>query len=136
MRLPASVALPLSSTANSVVDALFATKKAVVEAALSGPHTVRREYGVVVPMPMLPVERLVPSPLMPVPKIRLPMSSWLLPFVLGRAMSYPRIMLLEPVAVVEAAFIPRKIFRLPVVSTNPEFEPTRVLFEKELPETP
>ena len=37
MRVPASVALPLSSTAKSVVDALLTTEKAVVEAVVGSP---------------------------------------------------------------------------------------------------
>jgi hypothetical protein len=34
---------------------------------VSGPQMVRREYGVVVPMPMLPVETAEPEPERPVP---------------------------------------------------------------------
>ena len=48
---PQLVVNRLSRTLNSVVEALLATKKALVE-AVSGPQTV----GVEVPMPMVPVE--------------------------------------------------------------------------------
>src|ERR1700692_4021341 len=90
---------------------LLAVRQSTLESALSEvspanptvPFTENVRQGVVVPIPMLPVERLVVSPLMPVPKIRLPMSRWFEPFVEGSAMSYPMAMLLLPPTVVEAA---------------------------------
>ena len=48
-----------------MVEALLTTKKALVE-AVSGPQTVRRLYGVEVPMPMVPVETVESVPLIPV----------------------------------------------------------------------
>ena len=51
---------------------------AVVEVAVMYPPTMRPlteslAYGEEVPMPMLPLARVVPVPSSPVPKIRLPM---------------------------------------------------------------
>jgi hypothetical protein len=42
--VPESSALPPSKTAKTVVEALLTTLNARVELALSGPHTLRREY--------------------------------------------------------------------------------------------
>src|SRR5665213_2841469 len=50
---PEYVELPLSNTAKTVVEALFTTAKAVVD-AVSGPQTVKRAEGDVVPMPRFP----------------------------------------------------------------------------------
>src|SRR5665213_1071193 len=61
VRLPAKTALPVSYTENSVVEALFATRKAVVE-AVSGPQTSRRLYGVLVPIPTLPLLKTCKAP--------------------------------------------------------------------------
>ena len=41
------------------------------------PSTDSLAYGEVVPMPMFPLESVVPVPSTPVPKIRFPMLSWL-----------------------------------------------------------
>ena len=73
-----------------------------VEVDVIAPLTVSAVDGVVVPMPTLPVLNVVPSPFIPVPKIKLPMLRVFDDVIEGVAMSYPMAMLFEPEVVEEA----------------------------------
>ena len=66
--------------------------------------TLKRACGVLVPMPMFPVESVVPVPEIVVPKMMLPMLSWLLAVADGASMFAPTTMLFAPVVTLSPAW--------------------------------
>jgi len=69
---------------------------AKIEFEMMFPTTESLWRGVVVPIPMLPVERVLPAPSSPVPKIRLPMLRELVAVEDVAFLSWPMIIFLEP----------------------------------------
>ena len=71
--MPVIVKLPLSSTKNTVVEAVSTNCNKLPE-----PQTVSLEYGVVVPMPMLPPSNMVNTSVAPSKKLAMsPLESCL-----------------------------------------------------------
>jgi len=135
VRLPVSVALPALETEKSVVVAEAVDEPMAKRVVAVSPLLVwmaNLANGEVVPRPILPAV----GSLMPVdvagrlPKIRLPMFSWLFAAPSGKNVSLPREILPLPVPTLKPALnglAPIRMLEYPVVRPPPELYPTSVL---------
>ena len=92
------------------------------------PTTSSFEVGLLVPIPIFPVERVVLVPLIPIPKRRFPILRVLDDVAHGASISYPMTILLFPVRTASATFAQRKRLLLEVpVPPRPDRYPRPTL---------